>query len=121
MANIGQYLANIHGPIRNSFATMINNVLDGKTDGNGNHFWDYADGGLFANWREESSDFSQTDSDKVTTNMVVAGAINSLWKASYTYIVASEAKNGDCNSDDRVDGVQKFCRDGDSWIYGIYS
>jgi hypothetical protein len=121
MANIGAYLANIQGPVRNSFANTINNVLNGKADAAGNHFWDYANGGLFANWRNNSAQFTQTKADQVTTNVVVAGAINSLWKSSYTYIVAAPAENGDCNSDNRVSGIQKFCRDGDPWIYGIYA
>jgi hypothetical protein len=121
MSTVGKYLANIAGPVRNNFANTINNVLSGGKDPAGSDFAAYSAGGFFADWRSNYANYTQPVSDNFMTNIVVGGAINALWRASAVYIVATTAQNNDCNNDNRVSGVQKFCRNGDNWIYGIYA
>jgi hypothetical protein len=87
-------------------------LLSGQDDGNGIHLQDYIAGGQYL--ADVAVDGQQTAAAMMTQNMIAAG-INTLYKNSQVYIVASPTNN--CNGDTRGPQETKFCRDGDNTVY----
>jgi hypothetical protein len=114
LTTFNTYIGDISNTSEAGIASLTSNLLDGKDDSNGLYLQDYiAGGGYLAN----IADNGQQTAAQLMAQIMYAGAINTLWKNSYVYIVASPAVNNDCNSDRRGPQDSKFCRDNDTNVY----
>jgi hypothetical protein len=128
MAEYGTFLSTFIYNGQQGIQNLTSNLLYGNADPGGHHIWDYIENANYASLASEpgngpNTTFTEDFAYDYMGTILTASGINNLWKYSYVYIVAAEAKNGDCKNDNRIESDIKYCRTDteDGNVYGIYT